>query len=54
MNQFVSHSNYENRPFFEGPLPQGLSEARRAGESFFSYRYAAGRPVVGSGNYHTK
>jgi hypothetical protein len=34
MNQFSSHPNHENRPLYEGPPPQGLSEARRAGRFF--------------------
>ena len=31
MNRFSSHPNHENRPLYEGPPPQGLSEARWAG-----------------------
>jgi hypothetical protein len=34
MNRFSSHPNHENRPLYEGPPPQDLSEARQEG-SFF-------------------
>jgi hypothetical protein len=34
MNRFDSQPNYENRPLYEGPPPNGLPEARRA-ESYF-------------------
>jgi len=36
MNRFGSHLNYENRITYEGPPPQGPSEARRA-VSFFKF-----------------
>jgi len=36
MNRFGSPPNYENCSLYEGPLPHGLSEARRAG-SFFEF-----------------
>jgi hypothetical protein len=35
MNRFSSHPNHENRPLYEGPQPQDLSEARREGSVFF-------------------
>ena len=53
MNRFGSHPNHENRPLYEGPPPQGLSEARRAG-SFFEFLVTdlpRGRPVGGCGNH---
>jgi hypothetical protein len=36
MNRFGSHPNHENCSLYEGPLPHGLSEARRVG-SFFEF-----------------
>jgi hypothetical protein len=36
MNRFRSHPNHEHRPLYEGPLPWGLSEARRT-KSFFKF-----------------
>jgi hypothetical protein len=38
MNQFGSHPNHENHAIYEGPPPQGLSEAQRAG-SFFEWDF---------------
>jgi hypothetical protein len=37
MNRFGSHPIHENRPLYEGPPPQGLSEARRAGSFFLNF-----------------
>jgi hypothetical protein len=49
MNRFGSHPIHENRPLYEGPPPQGPSEARRAGSFFwiFSHRTATGAPLRG-------
>ena len=42
MNLFGSHPNHENHAIYEGPLDQGLSEARQAGSFLnFSHRSAA-------------
>jgi hypothetical protein len=38
MNRFSSHPNHENHDIYEGPPPQGISEARRA-ESFFEWDF---------------
>jgi len=36
MNRFGLHQNHENHTIYDGPPPQGLSEARWAG-SFFEF-----------------
>jgi len=40
MNRFSSHPNHENYALYEGPPPQGLSEARRAG-IFFEWDFCS-------------
>jgi hypothetical protein len=36
MKRFGSHPYHENRPLYEGPPPQGFSEARRT-RSFLNF-----------------
>ena len=55
MTQSSSLQNYENRIIYEGPPPQGLSEALRAG-SFFEFLVSdppQGRPIGGGGIHRT-
>jgi len=51
MNRFSAHLTHENRPLYDGPPPQGLSKAWRAG-SFFCLvtNPPRGRPVGGGGH----
>jgi len=49
MNRFDSPLNHENRTIYEGPPPQGLSEARRAG-SFLDF---SRRSVAGGSSHRT-
>jgi len=48
MNRFGSHPNPENRPLYEGPPVQGLSEAWRTG-SFFVFQSPIRRGGAPSG-----
>ena len=54
MNRFGSHPIQENRAIYEGPQPQGFSDARRAG--VFLYLVTdppRGRPFGGGGFHRT-
>ena len=54
MNLWGSLPNHENRNVYDGTPPQGLSEARRAGNFFELFSVTdppRGRPFGGGGNH---
>jgi hypothetical protein len=49
MNRFGSHRIYENRPLYQGPPPQYLSEAWRAVSFLFNFSSPIRRSGAPSG-----